>query len=42
VSARVRRWCGWFLAARWPLDEVAALFDLHPADLAAAVGRAHD
>ena len=30
VTGRVLRWASAFLDARWPLDEVAGLFDVHP------------
>jgi hypothetical protein len=30
VTARVLGWASAFLDARWPLDEVAELFDVHP------------
>jgi len=33
VSPRVKRWAGWFVAAGWDLDEVAALFSVSAYDL---------
>lgn len=37
VRPGVLRYCRWFLAARWPLEEVAALFDLDPESLREAL-----
>lgn len=39
VTARVARWAGDFLDARWSLDEVAELFDVHPDALVDALER---
>lgn len=39
VTPAKRRYAGWFLAADWPLDEVAALFDVSPPALAEAFQR---
>jgi hypothetical protein len=39
VTARTLRWAPAFLDARWPLDEVAALFDVHPDALVDALER---
>lgn len=36
VRPRKLRFCRWFLAAGWPLADVADLFDLYPAELEAA------
>lgn len=40
VTPAIARYAGWFAAARWPLDQVAWLFDVAEPDLAAALGRA--
>ncbi len=37
VRANVLRYCRWFLAARWSLEDVAGLFDLDPIHLAEAL-----
>lgn len=39
VTAKTLRWAPAFLDARWPLDEVAALFDVHPDALVDALER---
>jgi hypothetical protein len=36
IGARPARWVRWFLAAGWPVGEVAWLFDLDPELVAAA------
>lgn len=40
VSARIATWAGHFRRARWPLEEVADLFDVAEDDLALVLGEA--
>lgn len=40
VSDRIAAWAGHFLRARWPLEEVADLFNVAEVDLATALGQA--